>query len=475
MNVTAGETYYITISTFPSPDCTPFDIAVTSCGGGGGINISNGSTTTCSTDFYDSGGAGSDYSSNENFVYTICPDVAGNYIIANFTSFDIENNYDFLTIYDGNTTGAPVVGGGAYTGTTGPGSVQASGASGASGCLTFEFTSDGSGTSLGWVADITCTATGPTCSDGIQNQGETGIDCGGPCATVCPPEIIPTVCSSATYTLPSGSSANFYDDGGPGGGCNTDEAPGNFANAGCETITTICAAPGEFLIADFSVFSMFGTDSGFDWMVIYEGPSASGTILFDNRSGAVNNPDGTDCTYDGTSLNLCAIGRCLTFRFNGTGVVSREGWDAVVMSVPVECVPLPISLLSFTGEKVGSINKLTWQTETEINNDYFFLEHSADGYAWSEITKVNGAGYSTSIKSYSFDHRDFPKAINYYRLTQVDYDGKRETFQIVSIDNKHDRNLIKRVNMIGQEVNQNYKGIVIEYYDDNTHVKQYQE
>src|SRR5690606_3628460 len=56
-------------------------------------------------------------------------------------------------------------------------------------------------------------------------------------------DIIPTVCTNQTFTLQAGSSLHFYDDGGPGGSCSTDGAPGNFANAGCETITTICAAP----------------------------------------------------------------------------------------------------------------------------------------------------------------------------------------------------------------------------------------
>ncbi|WP_417266577.1 hypothetical protein [Brumimicrobium sp.] len=142
----------------------------------------------------------------------------------------------------------------------------------------------------------------------------------------------------------------------------------------------------------------------------------------------------------------------------------------------LDCTPisLPVELTFFTGNKTGNINHLSWETATETNNDYFILEHSVDGFAWSEITKMNGAGNSTEINNYSFDHRDFPKTINYYRLTQVDFDGKRETFEIVSIDNSSDRKLIKTVNMIGQEVNENYKGVVIDYYDDNTVVKRYQ-
>src|SRR5690554_2904791 len=142
----------------------------------------------------------------------------------------------------------------------------------------------------------------------------------------------------------------------------------------------------------------------------------------------------------------------------------------------LDCTPisLPVELTFFTGNKTGNINHLSWETATETNNDYFILEHSTDGFSWNEITKEKGAGNSTKINTYFYDHRDFPLAINYYRLTQVDFDGKRETFEIVSIDNSSDRKLIKTVNMIGQEVNENYKGVVIDYYDDNTVVKRYQ-
>src|SRR5690554_599128 len=286
--------------------------------------------------------------------------------------------------------------------------------------------------------------------------------------------IIPTACANDTYTMTASSTTHFYDDGGPGGNCSTDGAAGNFANAGCETVTTICAASGEYLIAEFLVLSMFGTNSGFDWMVIYDGPSTSAPILYDNRSGGPNNPDGTSCNYTASSLINCSTGECLTFRFYASSVVNREGWDALMTSTPIPCSPLPVELTFFTGNKTGNINHLSWETATETNNDYFILEHSTDGFSWNEITKEKGAGNSTKINTYFYDHRDFPLAINYYRLTQVDFDGKRETFEIVSIDNSSDRKLIKTVNMIGQEINENYKGVVIDYYDDNTVVKRYQ-
>ena len=149
--------------------------------------------------------------------------------------------------------------------------------------------------------------------------------------------IIPTACNTATYTLNPGTTIHFYDDGGPGGNCNTDGAPGNFANAGCETVTTICPAPGEILNIQFIVLSMFATNSGFDWMVIYEGSGTGGNILFDNRSGGPNNPYGTSCDFDNTT-KFCAVDECFTFRFYASSVVNREGWDAIVSSTPTSAI-----------------------------------------------------------------------------------------------------------------------------------------
>lgn len=158
-------------------------------------------------------------------------------------------------------------------------------------------------------------------------------------------DIIPTACSTATYTLSSNSTINFYDDGGPGGSCNADNAPGNFANSGCETVTTICAAPGEILTVDFSVLSLNNTGSGWDWLVIYDGPDFNSPILFDNRTGGPDNPNGSSCNYDGSLVDMCASNGCLTFRFYASSVVSREGWEAEVTSSIPTNVPFGLTVI----------------------------------------------------------------------------------------------------------------------------------
>ncbi len=115
------------------------------------FNMTNGTITTCSGDFYDSGGSGGAYSNNENFTETFYPSTPGAMIQFTFSSFSTELNYDYLRIYNGTSTAAPLIG--TYNGTAGPGTVLASNPSGA---ITFNFTSDGSITSTGWAASINC-------------------------------------------------------------------------------------------------------------------------------------------------------------------------------------------------------------------------------------------------------------------------------------------------------------------------------
>ena len=284
---------------------------------------------------------------------------------------------------------------------------------------------------------ITCTSCGgATCSDGIQNQGETGIDCGGPCPA-CPtgPNLIPTACSSTTYNMTANTTITFYDDGGPGGDPCADAAvsTGNYCNCNCFTTVTICAAAGQYIIADFREFAMWNTTSGWDWMRIYNGPNTGSPVMYDNSSTGANNPMG-DCGIGSNVLNFCSSGQCMTFQFWATSVVNRAGWDALVSSVPGFCTPLPIELLSFTGEAVEETNVLNWTTTSEINNDYFIVEASVDAENFSSIGTIAGAGNSNEVLNYQFIDNNPKNKTMYYRLKQVDFDGKWENSEIVAIE-----------------------------------------
>jgi len=141
---------------------------------------------------------------------------------------------------------------------------------------------------------------------------------------------------------------------------------------------------------------------------------------------------------------------------------------------------LPIDLISFTGEVVGEdINPVVlieWTTLSQINNDYFEIQRSVDVEHWKTIKTVTGAGNSNSQMSYSIVDDDPFFGISYYRLKQTDYDGQYESFHPISISISSEEKIIdKIINFAGQEVNEYYKGMVLEIYQDGTYVKKYYE
>jgi hypothetical protein len=126
-----------------------------------GQNYNMGSAptvTTCSGNFYDSGGLSGTYGYDEDIVMTFYPDVAGNVLKIFFTSFELEpipgnsnNCKDYLNIYDGETVSAPLIG--QYCDTDSPLEVIATNVLGA---ITFEFYSNNRGVYDGWSATISC-------------------------------------------------------------------------------------------------------------------------------------------------------------------------------------------------------------------------------------------------------------------------------------------------------------------------------
>lgn len=88
--------------------------------------------------------------------------------------------------------------------------------------------------------------------------------------------------------------------------------------------------------------------------------------------------------------------------------------------------PLPVTWLYFEGETDGENHTLSWATATEINNDFFELERSIDGRVFAPIAQIAGAGNSTSPLHYSYVDKLAPTGRVYYRLRQVDFNGKFE-------------------------------------------------
>ncbi len=118
-------------------------------------------------------------------------------------------------------------------------------------------------------------------------------------------------------------------------------------------------------------------------------------------------------------------GDCITISINNYGSGSQQfdlAFDGTTATMT--CLPLPIELLLFDAQSLGKKTvHLSWQTATELNNDYFTIERSLDAVSFESVAVINGAGNSTASSSYLTKDSTPFIGTSYYRLKQTDYNG----------------------------------------------------
>lgn len=112
------------------------------------------------------------------------------------------------------------------------------------------------------------------------------------------------------------------------------------------------------------------------------------------------------------------------------------GWNIVYESNAVKLSyanPMPVNLISFNAKAVGSVIKVDWRTASEVNNAGFYIERSTNGFTWEDIGFVDGNATTATVKYYAFQDETPVPGINYYRLRQIDFDGKIEHSRIQAV------------------------------------------
>jgi hypothetical protein len=103
-------------------------------------------------------------------------------------------------------------------------------------------------------------------------------------------------------------------------------------------------------------------------------------------------------------------------------------------------VTLPVKLIDFRADYTNPNALLNWSTSQEYNFSHFMIERSTDGENFSQVALVFGAGESDSKISYSYNDKDLKSrgGIIYYRLKQVDVDGKFDysSVRIIRLDDE---------------------------------------
>ncbi len=302
----------------------------------------------CGQTFTDSGGTTGNYSASGE-THTICSANVTDAVKITFSQIALEplpgssfnpTVTDHVYIYEGSTvTGTPkyVM----LTASTGSGNIFTSPGLSSVGttitstgqCLTFQLnTTSATPTYAGWTASVTCLPI-PTCTDGIQNQNEIFVDCGG----VCP--ACPALCDNFTFT----------DVGGASG------------TAGTELKTwQLCAnSPTDKVIIDFSTIDMTPFNNGV--LRIWDGTDINPVFPIYYISGnlitAQATNGGTLAAYSGTTIT--STGQCFTARYyytanaNENEIPLPNGWVAKINC----CSPSPCPNAS-----TGPINNLSLST-----------------------------------------------------------------------------------------------------------------
>ncbi|NQY09169.1 MAG: T9SS type A sorting domain-containing protein [Flavobacteriales bacterium] len=129
-------------------------------------------------------------------------------------------------------------------------------------------------------------------------------------------------------------------------------------------------------------------------------------------------------------FNYLSASPCLV---QGAQTVQTTNNDGA--SCPSAYAPfLPIELLAFdTGCEENKV-RLNWTTVTELDNDYFTIERSRDAINFESIASIAGKGSTTTMSHYIWIDESPLSGTAYYRLSQTDFDGTKETFKTRSVN-----------------------------------------
>lgn len=144
-----------------------------------------------------------------------------------------------------------------------------------------------------------------------------------------------------------------------------------------------------------------------------------------NNLGIINSPNNTGnaCGFSNTGANL-------SLRRSNIGLI-----NVVPFQVNPVCLTLPVELIYFNASYKEPHIELEWQTASEVNNDYFSVQHSGTGADFKNIGTVKGTGNSTQVSEYAFADMQPLAGHNYYRLLQTDYNGEQHLLKTISVLN----------------------------------------
>jgi hypothetical protein len=189
---------------------------------------------------------------------------------------------------------------------------------------------------------------------------------------------------------------------------------------------------------------------------------------------AGGNRTATGDGYSTISLTIPAGATQLAFSLNARVNSAGEEWwlDNIELIQLGPCVVLPIELIDFSVIYKEDKVYINWLTATELNNEWFVIDKSTDGYSWKEFNRVKGQGTVNTPTSYQLIDTDVVQGYNYYQLKQIDFDKQEKYLGIVFVylDFTKSKSIFMIVDILGRRIEdlENYVGIYVVVFSDGT-------
>ncbi|MDZ7880648.1 MAG: acetylxylan esterase [Saprospiraceae bacterium] len=175
--------------------------------------------------------------------------------------------------------------------------------------------------------------------------------------------------------------------------------------------------------------------------VRWEKKEGIGTVSFDNPNALSTN----------VTFSQAGVYRLRLVAEDISALTSEAKYSTLSDDIVINVGTIPVELINFTGQLVPTGTVLKWSTASEFNNKYFELEHSTDGIAWKLTARVSGKGNSNTLTNYAYtDGSIF--SIVYYRLKQIDGDGKFKYSKTISLTRNRDASIDIFPNPVGRDL-----------------------
>lgn len=215
--------------------------------------------------------------------------------------------------------------------------------------------------------------------------------------------------------------------------------------------------PGDFLNINGQPFSN-PTNPPYN---LWNGTITSNGVHVTAKNPNYTNQMGIDVDqFDaGTGYGIAPDDTSVTLQFGTTADKYFPGVFTFTVKMK-DTGPLPVTLSSFTAAlSKDQVVNLNWSTSMEINCSRFVVQRSFDGIHFKDLETVEGNGTTNLFHSYvaTDPAYSFSSSVVYYRLKQIDFDGKENFSNIIIIKIKNDKNVVVSPNPFDDFINVNFQ------------------